>query len=267
MHGIVLTQTDNLSNFLGALRSNHIPMLKVITGWGYHWDQGTIAQVCSGVPGVIVRTVSGDGCRPPAEGQDKIFLDPSDVIAELSPWLEARAGLWVELGNEPNMYDDSDDAAWTFQWWFAETVRQLRDTYPTARIIAPGLCSKRWDVWWNICHAERAFDMADAVGFHAYAWRHLDDPADNGGELMAALSLLGTYYPSRPWIGTEIGINDPPTPPSTKCDRYYAAHQKLPSQVSAMYYYAYTDHPSDPDQQAYQLPSSAWPHLKAGGTL
>src|SRR5262245_50328379 len=117
MHGLVLTQCDNLNSLVNGLHSNHVPLLKVVTGWGYQWNSGSIGHVCHAVPSLIVRTVNGDGTREPAAGQSMIFLEPHIVIDELTPWLLARPSLWCELGNEPNAHDSSDDAAWAFRYW------------------------------------------------------------------------------------------------------------------------------------------------------
>jgi hypothetical protein len=66
---------------------------------------------------------------------------------------------------------------------------------------------------------------------------------------------------------TEIGINDPATPASTKATRYGQLHQKLPSQMCAAVWYHVCSTPIDQDQANYALPDSALPYLKAGGTV
>lgn len=253
MHGLVLTQTDNLTALLSSMRQHKIPLLKVVTAWGWSWDEPSRQQICA-MPEVIVRTLSGDGHTP---------LEPATVLAEIEPWLSTRPDCQIELGNEPNAVDASDDAAWAFRWFFLETVAQVRARWPRARLISPGLIETRQQRWWEICND--AFHQADAVGFHAYAYH--DFVAGDTEQIQRAIQQLLQFFADRPWVATELGINDPPTPPATKAQRYSALHAKLPSHVAAACWYHYCLRPLDADQQAYQLPTSAFDELKAGGTL
>jgi hypothetical protein len=263
MQGIVLTSCASIGGLLNAIRSNKLPLLKVVTGWGAHWDESSRREVCRTMPELIVRTVSGDGTRGPPEGQSAIWCDPGAVLEEVQPWYDARASIQVELGNEPNGYDASDDAAWNFRYWFLETVATVRAVFPAARIVAPGLIEDRQSEWWAIC--QDAFEQADAIGVHAYAYH--DFTNGDTGQIQRALSQLATFFPAKSWILTECGINDPGTSPETKATRYAALHAKLPSQVSAACWYHLCSAPSDADQAAYQLPPEALPYLYAGGTL
>jgi hypothetical protein len=251
MQGLVLTSVDNLTNLLGSMRANGIPLLKVVTGWGTNWNDEAIGQVCA-MPSVLVRTVSGDGAR----------LDPDTVLNEIAPWCAARPQIQIELGNEPNSQDASDDAAWEFRWWFIETLKAVRERYPQARIVSPGLMGKRQETWWRI--NQDAFSMANSIGFHAYAF--FDFTSGDTGDLQRALQQLGDIFPHKPWLGTELGINDTATPPGVKATRYGALHRKLPSQVAGAIWYHYCDQPINADQRAYQLPTSAFPRLRAAGS-
>lgn len=262
MQGIVLTSCAQIGGLLSSLRSNKIPLLKIVTGWGAPWNADSRAQVCESMPEVIVRTINGDGTRPPS-GQDVIFLEPQAVLEELRPWYSACPQLWVELGNEPNHHDASDDAAWVYCYWFFETVKAIRQTFPEVRIISPGLVENRQAEWWAIC--QDAFDTADCVGFHAYAYHQFT--TSDTGQLQRALDQLHSLFPAKTWMLTECGINDPGTPASTKATRYGQLHAKLPSQVRAACWYHACSCPSDADQAAYALPASALPYLHAGGTL
>jgi len=261
MQGIVLTDCASIGSLLSAVRGNNLPLLKVVTGWGYAWDATSRAEVCNAMPEVIVRTVSGDGTRGPPEGQSAIWCDPGAILNEIDPWYACRPAIAVELGNEPNGYDSSDDAAWTFRYWFLETAAAVRVSFPQARIIAPGLIEARQSEWWAIC--QDAFETADAIGFHAYAYHDADDT----GQLGRALSDLALFFPNTPWVLTEYGINDAATAPETKATRYAALHAKLPSQVAAACWYHYCERPIDDDQESYALPPEALPYLYAGGTL
>ena len=248
MQGLVLTSANNLTELLGSMRANRIPLLKIVTGWGVHWNSDAINQICS-MPSLLVRTVSGDG-KP---------LHPQTVLDEIAPFYAVRPQIQIELGNEPNSTDASDDAAWLFRWWFIETVKAVRERYPLARIVSPGLIENRQETWWRI--NQDAFSMADSIGFHAYAF--FDFTSTDTGQLQRALQLLGAIFPHKPWLGTELGINDMATPPSTKATRYGTLHRKLPSQVAAAVWYHFCDQPLDADQRAYQLPTSAFDELRS----
>jgi hypothetical protein len=263
MQGIVLTSCESVDSLLASTRASAIPLLKVVTGWGAHWSDAHRAHVCASLPEVIVRTVSGDGTRPPPPDQSSIFLEPATVMAELEPWYRTRPRIWFELGNEPNAYDASDDAAWTFRYWFLEAIETLRKAYPCARIISPGLIENRQEDWWAIC--QDAFALADAIGVHAYAWHQFT--TSDTGQLQRALSQLRSYYPNHTWMLTECGINDAGTPASTKATRYGQMHAKLPSQMMGACWYHYCSDPQDADMVAYALPDSALPYLHAGGTV
>lgn len=266
MQGMVLTATNNLTGFLNNMRGNYLSLLKVVTGWGVEggWHGGNISQVCQTMPTVLVRTTNGDGCRPPPPGQSMIFLDPSVILAEIAPWCQARQQIWIELGNEPNNSNTnaanaSDDAAWCFRYWFEQTLLAVRQHYPSARIITPGLFLNRQYEWWAIC--ADVFRQADAIGFHSYDYR---TPGDKG-ELQAAFSQLRQFFPGKSWALTEYGINDPPTPPATKAGHYSQLHKDIASQAVVACFYHYTWKPDNPDQQAYNLPYDSWSALKAKG--
>jgi hypothetical protein len=248
MHGIVLTSADNLTGLLESMRANSIPLIKVVTGWGASWNSDTINQVCS-MPSVLVRTVSGDG-KP---------LDPQTVLNEIEPWYAARPEIQIELGNEPNSKDASDDAAWLFRWWFIETLNAVRKRYPLARIVSPGLIENRQEQWWRI--NQDAFSMADSIGFHAYAF--FDFTSGDTGQLQRALQQLRAIFPNKPWLGTELGINDMATPPSTKARRYGMLRHNLPGQVAAVTWYHFCDQPLNDDMRAYHLPAGAFGELRA----
>jgi hypothetical protein len=255
MQGIVLTDCMSIGGLLSAVRANHIPLLKVVTGWGAAWDDASRAEVCTTMPEVLVRTISGDGTRgPPA-------LAPDAVVAELRPWYDVGGNVTFEIGNEPNGYDSSDDAAWNFRYWFLESLNVVRESFPAARIVAPGLIEHRQSEWWAIC--QDAFELADAIGFHAYAYHDADDT----GQLGRALSDLALFFPYKTWMLTEYGINDMATSAETKATRYAALHAKLPSQVAAACWYHFCERPIDDDQESYALPPAALPYLYAGGTL
>jgi hypothetical protein len=255
MQGIVLTDCVSVDAMLDTVRGARIPLLKVVTGWGASWDEQTRLAVCTLMPEVLVRTVSGDGCSgPPA-------LAPDAVLAELRPWYDARSTIAIEIGNEPNAYDPSDDAAWNFRYWFIETLNTVRESLPEARIVSPGLIETRQTEWWIIC--QDAFELADQVGFHAYAYHDFDDT----GQLGRALDDLALIFPNHTWLLTECGINDMATSPETKATRYAKLAAKLPSQVGAACWYHFAERPSNNDQAAYALPPPALPYLYAGGTL
>ncbi len=255
MHGIVLTQTDDLTALLASISTNDLA-LKIVTGWGWPWDDASRSQVVDSAPQLLVRTVAGDGTR----GQP--ILDTDTVLGELAPWYDAGARDF-EIGNEPNAYDDSDDAAWDFRYWFLKILQALRMTWPDARIVSPGLIDRNQEPWWTICMD--AFGLADQVGFHAYTGL----PSGDTGQLDRALDQLGRIYPDHAWQLTEAGINDPAVPPETKASYYAEFERQLAvsvPQVAAVYWYHFCDQPADEDQRRYALGLADMQHL-AGGDL
>lgn len=260
MQGLVLTHTTDLAALLDAMRAASIPCLKVVTSWGWPWDADSRRQAAT-LAALIVRTTSGDGTQaPPGES---VYLDPTAVLNELAPWVEARPALTVELGNEPNASDPSDDAAWAWRYYFIETMDAIRRRWPAVRILSPGLIENNQDGWWSICRD--AFMLADGIGFHAYAWHDFTDT--DTGQIQRALFQLRALFENNLWALTECGINDVDTAPEVKAQRYGAMHRELPSNVAAACWYHYADDPLGDDQDAYALPASAFASLGAGGAI
>jgi hypothetical protein len=262
VQGLVLTQTHNLAALLEAMRAARVPLLKVITSWGWPWDDASRAQVCA-MPELIVRTTCGDGCAPPTDAP--IRLDPATVLAEIEPWARIRPTLWVELGNEPNAADPSDQAAWDWRYWTLETITQVRTRYPLARLISAGLREENQYQWWLI--NSDVFRLCDAVGFHAYAY-HDFTPGDTG-QIERAIAQLFEEFPDKLWSLTEAGINDAATASETKAARYAELHRALPSNAIHACWYHTCEEPLEgsADQAAYALPISALGALQAGGTI
>jgi hypothetical protein len=264
MQAITLTQVNNLDTFLGALHANHVTTLKVVTGWGWPWDAESRAAVGRSMAALLVRTVNGDGTRPPPAGANNlIYLDPNTVQAEVQPWIAARARLIVELGNEPNKHNPSADAAWTFRYWFLETLTRMRSVFPGVRCISPGLIETNQEQWWQI--NQDAFSQADGIGYHAYG--HHDFGPNDTGQIQRAHQQLLHYFPHSAWFATELGINDPNTSASTKCQRYSELHRNMPSAVALSCWYHACEQPGNADARNYAIPNSALPALQAGGRI
>jgi hypothetical protein len=62
------------------------------------------------------------------------------VLSEIAPWCAARPDIQIELGNEPNSKDASDDAAWKFRWF-------LKRRYVAPQSGGPG----RSGDWYHFC--------------------------------------------------------------------------------------------------------------------
>lgn len=261
--GIVLTQANSLNAFLDNLRGAAVPCLKVVTQWGWPWDDHSRSTVLSSMPHVIVRTRAGDG----TQGVQPV-LDPTTVKNELAPWIAWNARLTVELGNEPNVDSRycNTDMAYSWAWYMNQMIDIIRHDWPAVRIVAPGLVAtpeRNYATWNQVC--AQAFNRCDAVGFHAYAWR--DFVAGDKGEIERVIQTHRQYYAARPWIGTECGIHDPPTPDTEKCRRYATLRRNAPAHVEALYFYHYTDQPLDDDQRAYRITAGALPSLGCKGSI
>jgi hypothetical protein len=93
------------------------------------------------------------------------------VMANLKPYCTK-----FHVCNEPNHVEryegwgPTDDDARSFNAWFQETYRRLKDAHPWASIGFPGLAlgehSHRERTWLKLCRP--AVEMADWLGVHCY---------------------------------------------------------------------------------------------------
>jgi len=133
------------------------------------------------------------GHPTPAEFVDKMI----PVMANLKPYCTK-----FHVCNEPNHVEryegwgPTDDDARSFNAWFQETYRRLKDAHPWASIGFPGLAlgehSHRERTWLKLCRP--AVEMADWLGVHCY-WQ---TPPGQGPQLMdEALGMNFKHYHSQ----------------------------------------------------------------------
>lgn len=269
MHGLTLTSTDNLDRLISDMRANHIPGLKVITGWGWPWDAAS-RQKCGTLSGLLVRTVDGDGTRPPFGTEHYIFPEPHRVYDELLPWVSAKPRLVVEIGNEPNAYTAApDDAPYVFLYYFRQCLQMIRQQFPGVRVLTPGLIegtgNKAQPHWWEIWSESGIANEVDGIGYHFYAHENFK-PTDTG-QVQRAHQQLGQYFHDRSWWATEAGINGPKQPDADKCAKYSELHRNMPGNVAMCVWYHICSAPIDDDQRNYAIDSSAFPALQSGGRI
>lgn len=256
IHGPILTQASSLAPVAACIKRGGYTALKVITGWGLPsgWTRQAMTQAAQMVPHLIVRTVAGD---PSYNGGKQRFPYFQAVAQEIAPWYTVRPQLYIEIGNEPNLFGWDEDGCWAYRWYLEQTIRVCRETFPQAKLIAPALLleercrPRRWlelcsDVMW----------ACDAIGVHAYehdAWLASEQRHGTTGQMELLRRLYGQFFPKHSWLLTEYGINDPATAPRVKGQRYAAlAYRKastpsLPPQVKgALYYHFCEDKSLDP---------------------
>ncbi len=113
------------------------------------------------------------------------------VLANLQPYCTK-----FHIHNEPNHlsrdegWGNSDEDARSFNAWFIEVFRRLKDAHPWASIGFPGLAvgehGHRERTWLKLCRP--AVEMADWLGVHCY-WQ---TPPGQGPQLMD--EALGTNF-------------------------------------------------------------------------
>lgn len=249
MRGVVLTSTNDLTGLVTALNIVDLGLLKVVTGWP-NWSKPQ-REIAAKAPALIVRSVTGDGIAPP---------DPNKLREELRDWYAARPDMYVEVGNEPNAIPGfRDDQIWQYRYGLNACITMIRDEYPQAKIISPGLLSgNQLDRWFAVCC--EVFSRCDYIGLHAYEWHNFTPPGTY--QLKTALATMRRHCPARPAMITELGINDTATSAETKARRYRATIATLPGFVAGTVCYHVCDAPSDNDQRAYALTIPALQYLK-----
>jgi hypothetical protein len=239
-----------------------------VTGWGLDgrpWD-ATTRQLTTGLSGLIVRTVDGDGTRAPYPGETYIYPHPDRIRAEIMPWVALKPRVIVEIGNEPNAYANAPtDAPWVYAHWLKECARMIQHEFPSVRILAPGLIERDQPRWWEIWRDQGVGPAVDGIGYHAYA--HVDFSPTDTGQIQRAHQQLGQFFHDRSWWLTECGINDPQTSDQKKCERYSDLHRNMPSDVVCCCWYHVCTNPINTDQTNYSLDLSALPALQSGGRI
>ena len=279
--GVILTYVDTLNSLEDCVRLGSYNVVKVVTGWGLptSWTTETRQRVIDMVPNLIVRTVSGDpsyarphdplagGPIPGAKGANAQyweydFLNPDKVQAELQPWYDLKPDMMIELGNEPNVFNQDDEFVWRWAYFLEQTVNRCRQVFPQATLISPGfMMDARGNMQRFYEIAQKQIAMCDYVGMHFYefyAFKPDQAPATKG-ELRDAVQLHQQYFPAMPWYVTEYGIhNTDKTSRQLKGERYARllhggdGWPALPVNVAgAVYYHLQMKGDIHPEYQIY----------------
>jgi hypothetical protein len=242
--GVVLTYVDNLDTLEDCIRLGGYDTVKVVTGWGLSsgWNPEARKRVLNMVPNVIVRTVSGDpsyarpfdplsgGPRPGAKGPDAQYWDydfakPDVCEREISEWYSIRPDIMVEIGNEPNVFNQDDDFIWKWSYWLEQSVKYCKQAFPQAKFISPGfMMDGRGNMarFYEIANQQlRLFDFIGVHFYEYYAFTPDGAPATKG-ELRDAMEIHKKFFPEKPWYITEYGINDTKQVPQPEKGTRYA---------------------------------------------
>ncbi|NJN15559.1 MAG: cellulase family glycosylhydrolase [Oscillochloris sp.] len=228
--GVILTYVDTLDTLEDAVRLGHYDAVKVVTGWGLAtgWNDESRKRVLSMLPNVIVRTVSGDPSyarpfdplagkpRPGAVGPNAQyweydFPDPKRCEEEIAPWYAIKPDIMIEIGNEPNVYNQDDDFIWRWSYFLEQTIKHLRVVFPNAKLISPGFMmdpSGKMARFYEI--AQQQIRLCDYIGMHFYEYYAFkpDQAPATKGELRDAVQLHQQYFADKPWYITEYGIHN-----------------------------------------------------------
>lgn len=279
--GVVLTYVDSLDTLEDCVRRGGYDVVKVVSGWGLprSWDDETRRRVVAMVPNLIVRTVSGDpsyarpvdplsrkhlpGARGPnAQYWQYDFLNPDQVAQEIAPWYALKPDLMIELGNEPNVFNQDDDFIWRWAYFLEQATKRCRAEFPRALLISPGFMmdpAGNMRRFYEIAHQQIA--LCDYVGVHFYeyyAFKPDQGPATKG-ELRDAIQLHQQFFPAMPWYITEYGIHNTDQVPRHEKGIRYArlvhggdGWPALPANVAgAVYYHLQTKGDIHPEYHIY----------------
>jgi hypothetical protein len=288
--GVILTYVETLDTLEDCVRLGGYDVVKVVTGWGLPagWSPEARQRVAELVPNLIVRTVSGDpsyarpfdplagGPLPGAKGPDAKywdydFLDPDRVQQEIQPWYELKPELMIELGNEPNAFNQDDDFIWRWAYFLEQTIERCRKAFPRARLISPGfMADARGNMRRFYEIAREQIGSCDYVGVHFYEYYAFspDQAPALKGELREAIGLHKELFPNKPWYITEFGIhNTDKTPRQAKGERYARLLHGgdgwpplPPNVVGAVYYHLQMKGDIHPEYHIYPEGDRAYRH-------
>lgn len=177
--GLILTSTTSLASLKAHLDAGKCRVLKVVTGWGWPWDEASRRAVAAMTDVLIVRTVAGD---PSYNGGAKRMPIAADVVAEIAPWYAVRQNIVIEIGNEPLIDAQPEAYAWIYLDHLNAAIRACRDRFPHARILAPAhlvnhhipLGNSPDGVARFVDITKRAYQDCSSIGIHAYNQAQLD---------------------------------------------------------------------------------------------
>lgn len=291
--GVVLTYVDSLDTLEDCVRIGGYDVVKVVTGWGLPrgWEESDRRRVIAMVPNLIVRTKSGDpsyarpvdplskkhiagATGPNATYWNYDFLNPDQVVEEITPWYALKPEIMIELGNEPNVFNQDDDFIWRWAYFLEQTIKRCRAAFPQATLISPGFMmdpAGRMRRFYEIGRAQIA--MCDYVGVHFYeyyAFKPDQGPATKG-ELRDAITIHQEFFPDMAWYITEYGIHNTDQVPRHEKGVRYArlvhggdGWPALPVNVAgAVYYHLQTKGDIHPEYHIYPEGDHAYCELCA----
>lgn len=213
-YGPVLTSFESLDQIHQQLRLGSFDLVKIVTGWGMHWDEKAIKEIYRLFKRVIVRTTCGD---PSVDKKHPLFNTLpqwKNVLEEIKLWvmlLPRDTQLWIEVGNEPNIVRNH-----TYWFDFAYHLKDVHDKFQSiykdwnVRLIAAGVSC-------DTAHLQAAREYTqiasgassfyDLQAIHAYEVVSFDPSPiqPRTGQLHAAIGL----YPSNRRLAlTEFGLNN-----------------------------------------------------------
>lgn len=241
--GPVLTNAVDIKALIAYRNKSNMNSIKVITDWGLDkpWNDVRRGQLLTLTPYPIVRTTAGD----PSNKAALNYLIPQRVTNELSPWIQFKPDLMVELGNEPNHVSGfglgvGENVIWTYRWHLMESIKRIRTYYPMVHIIAPAfIVNDSMRRWFDIC--KDVFRMCDSLGVHVYEHESFD-PTFAGPKTEQLKQIHDLYLPlcseiNKPLAMTEFGINSPTRSKREKYEEYITFAKSLPSVYAGVNYY------------------------------
>jgi hypothetical protein len=254
--GVVLTNVQTIDQLDGCVRRGGYNAVKVITGWGVDvggWNRANIHAVCTMVPNVVVRTVTGDPSYRKTGEFD--FVDPNRTFAEITPWYSQRPDIIIELGNEPTeMVDTSDDQIHRWAYTLNATIDRCRLVFPLAKLIAPAVRIDAPSAERFLRIGQKVMARCEYIGMHAYehyGFAPNTYPAYTG-IYDKAVKWYSELFPQNQWYLTEYGINDPGTSAVAKGTRYGAIWNFLDRRIAgALYYHLAVNGKIDPQYNIY----------------
>lgn len=226
--GLILTSTTSLPLLKAHLDAGRCGVLKVVTGWGWRWDEQSRRAVAAMADTLIVRTVAGDPSY--AKGARRYPI-AADVVAEIAPWYAVRPDIVIEIGNEPLIEPQPEEFAWSYLHHFAPAIRACRTHFPLARILAPAhlvnhqirLGDYQNGVARFVAITRDAYQACDGIGIHAYSQQQLDRNE--------ALYAGG----GKPLWLTEFALNEALSP-AQRGQRYRAMLDAAPVAAATLYH-------------------------------
>jgi hypothetical protein len=261
MYGVVLTNTDLLSSYIARLKRHNFTLAKVITKWGLgrQWNSGDIHTLTKNMPVTIVRTVNGDPSYSDPMNYSEWYLHPEKTLEEVTPWLQVKPDMLIELGNEPDVVWDSarevdEQSIWVYRYFLLEAIDAIKEQFPHAKFIAPSPRITKFDTWYRwveIMHD--ALAKCDYLSAHIYGYHNLTLDNRDKADFYHIQPLYDHLFPRKPVIITECGIHDATQSAAQKLTKYNEFYLKLPEHWKGMAIYHY-NYARDIDPEYAVLP-------------